>query len=207
MFSRKQNIIEPNKIPYNDMVGWAIGVDYGIANPTVFLLLGLAYDGTIYVCKEYYYDGRSEAEAQGTADVQKTDLEYTNDMREFIGDAYELTGKTYREIPIIIDPSASSFKLSLRRFHIKTKNADNDVMDGIRIVSSLIAERKIIVSSECEHLIEEMFLYSWDEKRLMKTGVDAPLKQNDHCEDSLRYGVLFFEDKSLKYNKTANMGW
>ena len=25
--------------------------------------------------------------------------------------------------------------------------------------------------------------------------------------DSLRYGVLFFEDKSLKYNKTATMGW
>lgn len=181
MFNKKENIVKANEIPYDEMAQWCIGVDYGTQNATVFLLMGKTYDGVIYVCKEYYYSGRRETEEQGTADVQKTDLEYTEDMRKFIGDHYEFTGKTYREIPIIIDPSAASFKLSLRRYHMRTKNGDNSVMDGIRVVSSLMGERRLIVSDECEETIASIYSYVWDEKAQMK-GIDRPLKNDtDHA--------------------------
>ena len=206
MFNKKENIIMANEIPYNEMAQWCIGVDYGTQNATVFLLVGKSYSGTYYVCKEYYYSGRREAEEQGSADVQKTDLEYTNDMREFIEDVYELTGKTYREIPIIVDPSAASFKLSLRRFHMRTKNANNEVMDGIRTVSTLMGENKLLVSDECEETVASIFSYVWDEKAQMK-GIDKPLKSDtDHCCDALRYSCMFFADTSLKYNRQINTG-
>lgn len=207
MFSKTENICQPNEIPYEDIIKWAIGVDYGTLNATVFLLLGQTVDGTTYVCKEYYYSGRAEAEATGNSDAQKTDAEYTSDLREFINDLYELTGKTYREIPIVIDPSAASFKLSLRRYHMRTKNANNEVIDGIRTVSTLMAQRRLIVSSECEETIASIFSYVWDEKAALK-GVDRPLKSDtDHAVDALRYSVMFLEDTSLKYHKTATMGW
>ena len=168
MFDKKKHVIRPNEVPYENIIKWDIGVDYGTANPTVFLLIGKDIEGNLYVCKEYYYDSRAEAEIQGNADVQKTDEEYTSDLREFITDLYELTGKTYREIPIIIDPSAASFKLNVRRFHMRTKNANNEVLDGIRTVSTLLGQNKLFISEECENLISEMFTYAWDEKKQMK---------------------------------------
>lgn len=42
---------------------------------------------------------------------------------------------------------------------------------------------------ECIHTIEEFGVYSWDPKASDR-GEDAPLKDNDHCMDSLRYFVM-----------------
>ena len=207
MFDKNENIIPRNKVPYEDIIQWAIGVDYGTQNATVFLLGGKTIDGTIYVCKEYYYSGRDEAEKQGTPDVQKTDQEYTEDLRKFIEDVYDLTGKTYRDIPIVIDPSAASFKLNVRRFHMKTKNADNEVMDGIRTVATMMGEKKFIVSDECKETIASLYSYVWDEKKQLK-GIDAPLKNDtDHCADAARYLTMYFANKNIMANRAFNAGW
>nr|DAT40160.1 MAG TPA: large terminase [Caudoviricetes sp.] len=207
MFDKNKNIIPANQIQYENIVQWAIGVDYGTQNATVFLLIGKDYEGRLIVCKEYYYSGRAEAEKQGSQDVQKTDQEYTDDLRKFINDMYELTGKTYREVPIIIDPSAASFKLNVRRFHMRTKNADNEVMDGIRTVATLMGEQKLLVSDECRETITSIYSYVWDEKKQLK-GIDAPLKNDtDHCCDALRYATMYFENKNLNANRAFNVGW
>lgn len=180
MWNNKVNLIKPQEIPYEEIMQWCIGVDYGTANPTVFLLIGKTLDGTIYVCKEYYYDSRVAAIEMGDADVQKTDREYEYDLRKFITDVQDLTLRGYREIPIIIDPSAASFKTALRRERYKTKNADNEVIDGVREVSTLMGEGMLKVSTECENLINEIHLYSWDQRKQEK-GIDMPLKENDHA--------------------------
>ena len=66
----------------------------------------------IFIYVKYYFAGRLEAQEQGDYDSQKQ-CEYTNDMRQFISDNEYLTdGLTYREIPIIVDPAANSFKHS-----------------------------------------------------------------------------------------------
>lgn len=167
MFSDEENVVEPNEIPYNKIVKWCIGVDYGTANSTVFLLAGKDVDGNIWICKEYYFAGREEARENNDYDAQKTDLEFTEDMRAFIEENRYLTNKGYREIEIMVDPAAASFKLQLRRFHMKAKNADNMVLDGIRTVATYFGSRKLKVSSECVNFFKEVHTYSWDSKKAL----------------------------------------
>ena len=174
MFDAKYNIIDEEDIPYDDAVEWKIGVDYGTGNATVFELSFSDSHGNVYLVDEYYYAGRLEAQEENNYDLQKTDLEYTEDMREFINSHTSLTGRTYREIPIIVDPAANSFKLQLRRYHMKTKNAKNDVLFGIRIVSTLFKQRKLKISTKCVKLLEEIHTYQWDTKKQMQGRKSMP---------------------------------
>ena len=200
------NIKHPDDIPYDKAEKWYIGVDYGTANATAFELGFKDIDGNIYICKEYYFAGRLEAQEQGDYDSQKTDIEYTNDMRQFISDNEYLTdGLTYREIPIIVDPAANSFKLQLRRYHMKTKNANNDVLDGIRTVATLFSQGKLYISKECTNLIQELHTYSWDSKK-QQLGIDSPCKVNDHACDALRYLVMETQRVRSMENVTRRIG-
>ena len=165
---KSRHEIEPEDIPYDDIVKWCVGVDYGTANATAFLLCGKTADGTIYVCKEYYFAGRLEAQAQNDFEAQKTDLEYAEDMKQFISDSYNLTGQVYRSGPngmsIVTDPAASSFILQLRRMRMKVSRANNDVLDGIRTVATHIGDDRLFISKECVNTLKEIHTYVWDSK-------------------------------------------
>ena len=63
--------------------------------------------------------------------------------------------------------------------------ADNDVITGIRNVSSALSENRLRFHESCRDIIREFHLYSWNEK----TGTDAPIKENDHAMDDMRYFV------------------
>lgn len=141
--------------------------------------MGKDVDKNIYVCKQYYFSGRLEAADNNDYDPQKTDHDYEEDMRQFVAENEYLTGLGYRQIEVIIDPAAASFKAELRRYHFRVKNAKNDVLDGIRTVSTYFGNNKLFVSKECQSLIEELHSYSWDTKKA-QFGIDAPIKTNDH---------------------------
>lgn len=181
MFNKKEHVIKQSDIPYEDIIDWCISCDIGTANPTAFLLIGKTVDNTLYVCKEYYFDGRAAMkEEDGNPEAQKTDLDYVNDLRDFINEETELTQRTYRQIVVVVDPSASSFKLQARRFHMKSKNAVNDVLTGIRTVSTYMGQNKLFICDSCENLIRELQTYVWDEKAQLR-GVDLPRKVEDHA--------------------------
>ena len=112
-----------------------IAVDYGTTNPCVFLDI---YDtgDIIYIDREYRWDSRSDA-AKRTGNPQKTDSQYGQDMVEFMGDNPEFM------CGIIVDPSAASFIQELRGRGFIVTPANNDVLDGIRKMSSLFARKKI----------------------------------------------------------------
>ena len=206
MFSDRENIISPDEVPYDKIVKWCIGVDYGTGNATVFLLGGKDIDGNIYIVKEYYFAGREEARRENDYDAQKTDLEFAEDMRAFIEENKYLTGKGYRDIEIMIDPAAASFKLQLRRFHMKAKNANNSVIDGIRTMATFIGARTLFVSNECRFFIKEVHTYSWDSKAQLR-GEDRPLKTEDHVMDASRYLCMRLKDKHKVENVSRNVGW
>ena len=105
-----------------------------------------------------------EAQEAGNYEAQKTDLEFTQDMKEFIADHYNVLQKTYRDIDIVVDPAAASFILQMRRFHMKSKKGNNEVLTGIRTVATLINERKLKVCDRCSNYIHEVHTYSWDAK-------------------------------------------
>ena len=148
-----------------------IAIDYGTTNPMVFL--DIYDDGThVWVDREYYYDSREMK-------AQKTDAQYLEDLKEFIG----------AEMPdrIIIDPSAASFKILLRNEGFLIKEADNDVNNGIRVMASLFSRGLLHVHKQCKAFTKELGVYSWDEKAAMEHGVEKPVKQYDHACDACRY--------------------
>lgn len=157
-----------------------IAVDYGTTNPCVFL--DIWDDGdTVWVDREYRWDSRSE-EARKTGNPNKTDSQYADDMVEFMGN------KPEDQCMIIVDPSAASFIAELRNRGFIVKLADNEVMDGIRIVFSLLERKKIQINKACRGLRSEMQSYVWDDKAA-EHGEEKPVKQLDHGPDALRYYV------------------
>lgn len=171
----KENEIKEEELPsgFKSNSRRYISIDYGTTNPMVFLDIWDNGDN-ILIPREYYYDSKEKM-------AQKTDKQYADDLVKFIGDDYPTA--------IILDPSAASFKAELRSRGLRVKDADNEVMDGIRMTSTIIAQRKIkVVASKCKKTIGDITSYVWDEKAKLK-GEEKPLKINDHGADALRYFV------------------
>lgn len=174
MWSDEENLFNDDTQPagLNQIARRTIAIDYGTTNPMVFL--DLWDDGTtVWQVNEYYYDSKEKG-------VQKTDTQYADDLEKFIGN----------DIPdeIILDPSAASFKAELRQRGYRVKDADNEVRDGIRIVSTMIGKRLYRVHERCMHTRQEITSYVWDEKA-RERGVEQPLKVKDHAPDAIRYFV------------------
>lgn len=165
-----------------------IGNDYGTTNPMVFL--DCYFDplrGCLYIDNEYYYNSRD-------ANKQKTDSEYAVDFETFIRREYiteyglpnDTTGSL---VKAIIDPSAASWKNEVRKKGIIVNDADNNVLDGIRMMASMIKNGKLRVNRErCPNFITEIGAYVWDSKATDR-GIDSPLKKDDHAMDACRYVI------------------
>lgn len=151
-----------------------LGVDYATGNPTAFILIGQA-GLKLYAIDEYYWDSARTGR-------QKTDAEYSADLKKFIEGRYPQA--------ILVDPSAASFILQLRRDQVPgIRNADNSVLDGIRNVASFISgSRFFVYKKKCPNLLKEFAGYVWDPKA-QKKGEDKPIKTNDHALDATRYVV------------------
>ena len=90
---------------------------------------------------------------------------------------------------IIVDPSAASFIQELRSRGWVVKEADNEVLDGIRKVSTLLETGRLMINkNNCLGLVSEMYSYVWDDKAI-EHGEDKPVKQQDHGPDAIRYRV------------------
>jgi PBSX family phage terminase large subunit len=169
MFDDKLHVVKPDEMP--KMINYWVGVDYGTSNQTVFLLVGQSRDGGLYLCKEYVWDSRTKGR-------QKTDAEYVEDYKEWIGGV--------SPVGIYVDPSAASFAVAMKRGGYRTSPANNDVLHGIREVGTLLTSGFLKFNSECKNSIEQMSAYVWD-SRSQELGEDKPMKQADHCPDALRY--------------------
>lgn len=172
------------------IVSWiAAGVDYGTTNPFAAQMLGLGANGVLYVVDEFRYDSRQ-------ARKQLTDAEYSQRLRQWMRqvpvpasrrpDGTWLRGVTPEYV--VVDPSAASFRVQLHHDGVNNIAADNEVLDGIRVVSSLLAVGKLLVHRSCEGWISEIGGYSWDDAARLK-GEDKPLKVDDHHLDAGRYAI------------------
>ena len=131
MFDKEKHVVKASEYQYKE---YYVSCDYGTQNPTSFGLWGKTFDNKHIMIKEYYYSGR-------TTGVQKTDLEYSKDLKEFT--------KDYKIKYVILDPSAASFKAQLIKDGFKVIKAKNSVLDGIRLVASLLTELKIFFDESC----------------------------------------------------------
>ena len=164
-----------------DCEEFIISCDYGTVNPSSFGLWGYS-GGVWYRLKEYYYSSKREGAA-------KTDEEHYQALEELAG--------TRPIKKVIVDPSAASFIECIRRHgKFRTVKADNDVVTGIRRVSSVLKDGKLMFHRSCRDIIREFSLYRWSEK----AGTDAPVKENDHAMDDMRYFVSeIFKDTGNEF--------
>lgn len=158
---------------------WIAAIDYGTVNPFVCLLIGVStgkYTQTgqkMWVEKEYYWDPKETGR-------QKVNSEFAEDVAQFLEPYY--VRHTY------IDPSAESFHVELKKRGIKAKHANNNVTDGIQMMTSQMQRGNLFVLRQCKNTIREIEGYCWDNKAAEK-GEDKPIKKDDHCIDALRYAV------------------
>ena len=103
-----------------------------------------------------------------------------NDVVDFL--------EPYSVKQLYIDPSAASFKEELRRRGLHTIDANNEVLDGITVMTSEMKKGNLFVCKECKNMIREIESYSWDPRKA-KIGIDEPIKRDDHAVDALRYCI------------------
>ena len=172
MFSEKLHVAAPP----DHAERYVISCDYGTINPTSLGLWGL-HGGRWYRIRECYYDARKTG-------LPRTDEEHYAALERLAGDC-----------PIeqvIVDPSAASFIACIRRHgRFTVVPAKNDVLSGIRRVADAVRSGEIRMSPGCTDTLREFTLYAWDDK----AGKDAPLKENDHAMDDIRYFVSTVIDK------------
>lgn len=155
---------------------YGLSIDYGTQNAFACILWGL-YKGVWYGFKGYYYSGRKEGH-------QKTDEDYADEI-DLLTDEIEL--QYGQRIEVIIDPSASSMKATLRkRGRYKVRDADNSVDDGLRETGTAMQLGLIKISPTLIDFWKEISGYVWDNN---VEGKERPIKFNDHFMDALRYWV------------------
>ena len=162
-------------VPNVEFEEYAVSCDYGTVNPASFGLWG-RYENVWYRIEEYYFNSRKEG-------YQKTDEEHYLSLKSLVG---------CRKLRCItVDPSAASFIQVIKRHgEFSVVPAKNNVIDGIRRVSTALKNGEIKICSNCRDSIREFSLYRWDEKN----GMDNPIKENDHAMDDIRYFVTTILD-------------
>jgi PBSX family phage terminase large subunit len=155
--------------PAGGFARYAVSCDYGTVNPASFGLWG-EQGGVWYRLREYYYDSKREG-------AQRTDEEHYAGLCRLAGD---------EDVEcVVVDPSAASFLEVIRRHgRFCALPAENDVLSGIRRVSTALKEGKIRICTPCVESRREFSLYRWEEG-----GQDKPVKEHDHAMDDIRYFV------------------
>ncbi len=158
---------------------WVAGIDYGSVNPFACILVGVStgrYTQTgkrMWVEKEYYWDPKKTGR-------QKVNSEFADDVQQFL--------EPYNVKNIYIDPSAEAFQLELRKRGMHVVHANNDVENGIQMMTSEMKKGNLYVCDECVNTIREIESYVWDPKSALR-GDDEPMKKDDHAVDALRYVI------------------
>ncbi len=179
-----------------------VGIDYGSTNPFHATLLGIGAENDehgqrrecLYAVAEWRWDSRQRHRAL-------TDVEYSRHLREWLSTVRFPGTRLHGPVPefLVIDPSAASFKTQCYQDGWNVADADNSVLDGIRLVSSLLAMRRLKFSrTGVPELLNELPGYAWDDQAAQR-GEDKPIKAEDHGCDSLRYGVK--STQGLWYNR------
>ena len=161
-----------------------ISVDYGTMNPCSMGLWRLDEVRAVRL-DERYYSGRKQKRLM-------TDEEYYLMLEGLAGN---------RDIrAVVVDPSAASFIETIRRHgRFSVRKANNNVLDGIRTVGSLLSGDRLLICRSCKDIIREFGAYMWD----TKAGEDAVIKENDHAMDDMRYFCSTIAAKTAYFRSAA----
>lgn len=147
------------------------GIDFGTKNPSAFVKISVLPTHEVLVEEEIVLTNAKK--------------------RHTISDLAELIGKNCKNSIVTVDPSAMGLieEVSQRHKEIKITPGTNSVIDGIRLVQSLVAEKRLLINKNCRTLIAESEQYSWKEATEISEK-ERVVKKDDHTLDALRYACM-----------------
>ena len=177
-FDESVHVVDPFPVPkewYDN-----ISIDPGLHNPLSCHFYAVDYDGNIYVIAEHYECER--------------DVDHHAERIKEIADRLDWHRDREGRLRCIIDSAASQRTLSSLKsvadlFYEKgiicDTSVDKDLWSGIAQVKSWLKERpaKIVIFRNCVNMIREIKGYYWGKG-------DAPVKEDDHAMDELRYYLM-----------------
>ena len=180
MFDAQKNMIDTQAFIKScgmspKAIKWIVGCDYGTSTVMSWGLYGKLPNGTYLKVREYYYDATKTK-------VQKTDSEFADAFDEWIKHS------GVKPWAVFCDPSAASWKTELMRRGYVVLNANNDVINGIRQVATMLNSGKYFIDKSCKNTELEYSTYSWD-PTAQRQGKDRPIKEHDHTCDTDRYVI------------------
>lgn len=155
-------------------IRWYVGCDYGTSTVMSWGLYAKLPNGIILKVREYYYDAVKKKS-------QKTDYEFATEFVNWL--------QGVKPYAVFVDPSAASWKTELMRRGYLVLNANNDVINGIRQVATMLNTGKYFIDKSCVNTEKEYTSYVWD-PTAQRLGRDKPVKEHDHTCDTDRY-VLY----------------
>ena len=168
-----------NSVPWGSeqppaLVAYDLAIDYGTANATAALLLGRDATGNWHCFDEYYWPGR--------------DLGYRSDDEHANAIASMCEGLPLERV--VVDPTAASLKVALRKRNLPVRNASQQFTEGQQALQGCFSRQKLIVyPATCPRTAAELEGLFWDE-RAMERSQDKPTRGNDHSTDALRYWAM-----------------
>ncbi|GAA4175802.1 PBSX family phage terminase large subunit [Gryllotalpicola koreensis] len=170
-----------------------VGIDFGTSNATAGIMLGVTDDRRLVAMDEFLYHADESLGKPRLAPSKQAKMyvswlsEKHHPIQQTRPDQWGPGVQTLPEIEYhVVDPAAAHFREELFNLDINAWAGNNDVSAGIGTVSRLLDSGKLIVSDRCSNLLSEITEYRWDAKATEK-GQDAPVKENDHSCDALRY--------------------
>jgi phage terminase large subunit len=171
---------------WRDFKTWYLAVDEGYTNPAVVLLVGVDADGRQHVAAEFYERGvLPEGHVLVASSWFKDPL--TNALGLTVAEIGPGTAKPSCTTAAV-DESAAGLIASLQARGVHAVGAKGRVLDGINCVQNLLKVRgdgrpRLTVDPGCVNTVNEFESYVWEPDR----SKDTPVKEFDHCLDSLRY--------------------
>lgn len=144
------------------------GVDWGFNNPACVLAIGETTRNEYVVVDEFH-------------ESRVTDEELAEIALEM--------QRQYKAGPFYCDPSEPGSIEKFRRKGLDADKADNSVGPGIRHVTSLYDNLRVM--EHCQNLINQFDMYRYPDD----SDNEDPVKANDHAMDALRYGLFTYEQK------------
>lgn len=177
-FDERTMTINREDLPSN--LTYTAGIDWGFDHPTAIEVIGHDNKGNYYLVDEAY------------GQFEQVDPHWIRVAQQF-------KKKYGMGLTFYADTARTEHISNFRQHHIKTEYGYKNVLDGIERVASIIKQHKFyVVKGAAPNFINEIYQYIWDEK----TG--APVKENDHAQDAVRYCIatpLWKEEQARKQNK------
>lgn len=176
-FDRKRHVYTEE--PITNWMETIAGHDWGTTNPCCTLTIKRDYDNHLWVTKEWYERGKTEAEQ-----VEHIAAEHFN--------------KVYP------DPESASGVQELRKKGVNVREVikgKDSVQSGINKVRELFKSDRLHIHSSCVNLIWELETYSYPDKKDQRNADENPIKENDHAADALRMPIMMITDTIQKLQK------